>query len=408
MQTAYLTDLEGQWQKFESFCDGSRLVRFEGDQLKLADGVRFVFGGDAIDRGPHGMRIVRVLTDAKLRYGERVVLLAGNRDINKLRLPRELGGHPPSGAPDAVLPFRAGLLRWILERTMGAPSAFEHRRAELSLASRVPDDEEVVESFLGDLAPNGALTRYLAHCQLAYREGRTLFVHGGVGNESLGMVPSLGGFDAVDDLDEWVARLNAWYSAQLQAFVAGALEHDGSPTWQPLVDYQAPSPGMRINPRSVVYARLANEHNDPRLPSPTVVERLCEQGIHRLVVGHMPAGDTPALLRDPARDFELLLADNSHGRVQIGSRVSLDDDAVHIAGEVVLDDESRHRVDFSHGANEPSDIGLHLPNGGPLIKGPLGDSFFTFKALPAYAIEQRRVSPSWRHSELVAPYASLA
>jgi hypothetical protein len=408
MQTAYLTDLEGQWQKFESFCDGNPLVWFDGDQLTLAADARFVFGGDAIDRGPHGMRIVRVLTRAKRRYGDRVVLLAGNRDINKLRLARELRGHPPTGAPDPVLATRSGLLRWIFERTMGAPSAFEHRQSELSQLGRPVEDEEVVESFLGDVTPTGALTRYLTHCQLAYREGRTLFVHGGVGDESLGIVPSRDGFEAVLDLDEWVARLNAWYGAQLQAFVAGALEQDGTPMWQPLVAYQAPSPGMRSNPRSVVYARLANEHNDPRLPSPNAVERLGAQGVRRLVVGHMPAGDTPALLRDPSRGFELLLADNSHGRVQVGSRVSMTDDAVHVAGEVVLDDGSRHRVDYAVAADEPSDVGLHLPNGGPLIKGPIEHSFLTFRALPGYAIEQRRVGVTWRRSDLVVPYrASL-
>lgn len=405
MQTAYLTDLEGQWQKFESFCDGNPLVWFDGDQLTLADDALFVFGGDAIDRGPHGMRIVRVLTRAKRRYGDRVVLLAGNRDINKLRLARELAGHPPSGAPEAALATRPALARWIFERTMGAPSAFEHRRTELSHPGPFPEDEEVVESFLRDVAPNGALTRYLAHCQLAYREGRTLFVHGGVSDESLGIVPSPDGFEAVQELDEWVARLNTWYGAQLQAFVAGALEQDGTPMWQPLVDYQAPRPGMRSNPRSVVYARLANDHNDPRLPLPTVVERLVAQGVRRLVVGHMPAGDTPALLRDPSRGFELLFADNSHGRVQTGSRVSVDDEAVHIAGDVVLDDASRHRVDFSLAADEPSDVGLQLPGDGPLIKGPLEDSFLTFRALPGYAIEQRRVGITWRRSDLVVPYA---
>ena len=45
-----------------------------------------MFGGDAIDRGPGGRRIVRTLLAARRRYGDRVILLAGNRDINKLRL----------------------------------------------------------------------------------------------------------------------------------------------------------------------------------------------------------------------------------------------------------------------------------------------------------------------------------
>jgi hypothetical protein len=47
----------------------------------------------------------------------------------------------------------------------------------------------VVESFLADVAPEGALSQYLAACQLAYRHDRTLFVHGAVTDESLGSVP---------------------------------------------------------------------------------------------------------------------------------------------------------------------------------------------------------------------------
>src|SRR5262249_13025354 len=156
------------------------LVSLDGEDLVLAAGASFVFGGDAIDRGPYGRRIVACLTRAKRRHGERVVLLAGNRDLNKLRLARELRGHPPRKAPEGL----AGgpLLRWIFANTMGAKEAFEHRRSELGGA----DDDAVVESYLEDVAPDGALAEYLRLCQLVHRSGATLFVHGGLGEGSLG------------------------------------------------------------------------------------------------------------------------------------------------------------------------------------------------------------------------------
>jgi hypothetical protein len=86
LRIAYLTDVEGQWSKLESFATGNPFVRLDANgRLLVAPGARFVFGGDAIDRGPASRRIVLVLLEAKRRQPEQVVLLAGNRDINKMR-----------------------------------------------------------------------------------------------------------------------------------------------------------------------------------------------------------------------------------------------------------------------------------------------------------------------------------
>ena len=149
---AYLTDVEGRWDKLASFADRNPLVQLAGDRLRLSDGATFVFGGDAIDRGPAGRRIVDTLLAARREYGERVVLLAGNRDINKLRLRRELDGAPPARTPPALREGPRGeLLRWIFGNTMGAGEAFDHRATEL--ASERPGhsitDEDVVQSYRG-------------------------------------------------------------------------------------------------------------------------------------------------------------------------------------------------------------------------------------------------------------------
>jgi hypothetical protein len=386
MGIAYLTDVEGQWEKVDTFCAGNRLVTLEGDDLVLAEGATFVFGGDAVDRGPHGRRAISCLSRAKRRYGDRVVLLAGNRDINKIRLARELAGHPPARAPHGL--EGGALLRWIFAHTMGAKDAFEHRRAELGAV----DDDAVVQSFLDDVAVDGPLTHYLASCQLAYRSWATLFVHGGLGEESLGAVPGASTKSAkIADVDTWAALLNAWYDEQIAAFVAGAREPDGTPSWEPLIAYQAPLPGRSINPGSVVYGRLADANNDPRLPPAGVVERLRDAGVRRLVVGHTPSGDTPSILRDPARGFELIAADNSYGRVTTGSRILLDDSAAHVSGRAVLDDGRRVEVAFSLALDDDvSPIGLRARDGGYLIKAPLLDGgVLGFRYLPGFTLEQR-------------------
>lgn len=399
MTIAYLTDVEGQWQKIESFCDDNPLVTLAGDRLELADGATFVFGGDAIDRGPDSRRIVSCLGEAKARYRERVVLLAGNRDLNKLRLRRELGGHPHPRAPEEVRRDRAALLRWTLAHTMGAPEAFEHRRAELGGAS----DEDVVESYLADLANDGALTRYLQLCTLAHRDGPTLFTHGGVGEDSLCTVPTPDGTRALRDLDEWIARLDAFYRSQLDAYAAVEIERDGAPGWQPIIDYQRPAPGRRGNPRSVVYSCLSDENNDPYLPAAAVIDRMRGAGVARLVVGHTPSGDTPSVLRDPSRGFTLIVADNNYSRVETASRVAIADDEVRIDGVTVLDDDRRCRVSFTLVDDEPTPLGLRV-GAGPLVKAPLGaEEYLTLRYLPRYVLEQRAVRADALR-ELVAPY----
>ena len=62
---AYLTDVEGMWTRLASFALGNPLVRFDGDRLVVSDGAIFVFGGDAIDRGPDSRRVVATLLEAK-------------------------------------------------------------------------------------------------------------------------------------------------------------------------------------------------------------------------------------------------------------------------------------------------------------------------------------------------------
>ncbi|HZI13013.1 MAG TPA: hypothetical protein VE153_21705 [Myxococcus sp.] len=389
---AYLTDVEGLWQKLASFCQGNPLVSLEdGERLVVRPGATFVFGGDAIDRGPDGRRVVRTLLDAWRRQPSQVVLLAGNRDINKLRLVRELRGHPLARTPPEVRDApRPVLLRWIFEHSMGARGAFDFRKAELARGGVPVSDEDVVDSFLEDLGPGGALREYLTACRLTHRIGKTLFLHGGVHEDSLERVPSRG---RVEGVDAWSEALNGWYREQLQAFAEGRFEEDGRPAWEPVIAYQAPTPGQRINTASVVYGRMANERNHPALPSPGIIETLARAGIHRLVVGHTPSGDCPSLLRE--EDFELLLADNSYGRVEGASRVLLSDDAVHVEGEVKLDDGRLEPLRFQHARGDASGpLGLQLQDTGQLVKGPLqSGEWLLFRALPEFHIEQVAVAP---------------
>lgn len=389
---AYLSDVEGLWEKLTSFCQDNPHVSLVGEQLQVRPGATFVFGGDAIDRGPAGRRVVRVLLEAWRRQPSQVVLLAGNRDINKLRLVRELNGHPPPRMPSEVREApRPVQLRWIFENTMGARGAFAFRHAELASTGTPVTDEEVVDSFLEDLGPGGPLREYLSACRLVHRIGHTLFVHGGVHEHSVGRVPD--SREPVRDVDAWGEALNRWYAEQLEAFAEQRLDSAGSPVWQPLIAYQAPTPGERMNTGSVVYGRMADACNHPTLPSQPLRDTLRHAGIHRVVVGHTPSGDSPAVLR--ARGFELICADNSYGRVEGASQLFLRDDSVYVHGRARLDDGQLEHVRFQLALeDEASWIGRQLVDTGQLVKGPLeSGSWLLFRALPQQRIEQLSLPP---------------
>jgi hypothetical protein len=390
---AYLTDVEGIWEKLASFCQDNPHVSLEaGDRLQVRPGVTFVYGGDAIDRGAAGRRVLRTLLEAWRRQPSQVVLLAGNRDINKLRLVRELNGYPLPRTPAEVRGApRPVLLRWIFENSMGAREAFAFRQAELAGTGTPASDEDVVDSFLEDLGPGGLLRDYLAACRLVHRIGNTLFVHGGVHERSLGQVPSRG---LVEGVDAWAEALNRWYSGQIESFTERRFDREGVPAWEQLIAYQAPVPGTRVNTASVVYGRMADENNHPTLPSEALAAALVRAGIHRLVVGHTPSGDTPSVVR--GEEFELILADNSYGRVEGASQVFIRDDRVYIEGRARLDDGQVEQVRFELGLGEGSDyLGRQLLDTGHLVKGPLeSGGWLLFRALPQRRIEQIPASPA--------------
>lgn len=393
-QIAYLTDVEGRWEKLVTFTLGNPLVSLVDGALVLADGVTFVFGGDAIDRGPDARRFVSLLVAAKRRYAARVVLLAGNRDLNKTRLVTELNGQPHRRAP--AFATRAELLKWTLAQTMGAAKAFEHRATELRESRARFDDEAVVDSFLTDLAAGGDLRALLLSSSLGFRAGATLFVHGGVTAQNFLQLPN--GQPPARSVDEWLARLDEFHRAELARFEAGQ-RPDG------LIKYQSQGPD-KLNQGSVVYARPTDEHGNPQLPERQVVERLLADGIRRVVVGHTPSGDCPAIVRDG--EFELVLADNSYGRIEHGSQLTLSDQQTTVRAVTQLDGGQQAGVAFSLERAEDSPLGLRDRDSGELVKARLdsGD-YLLFRGLPGYQVTQVALSAGALAQRRLEPAAQL-
>jgi hypothetical protein len=264
---------------------------------------------------------------------------------------------------------------------MGAPRAFEHRATELAAAASRCDDDAVVESFLDDIRPDGLLSAYLFGARLAFRAGATLFVHGGVSRENLLAVPD---GSVARDVDGWIAALDRFYADELAAFAAGR-----NPA--ALLAYQAPRPGTHLNQASVVYARPTDDDGNPYLPDREIIRVLRAAGVERVVVGHTPSGDCPAVLRDDG--FELVLGDNSYGRIELGSQLAFSDEVTRVGATVQLDDGTRVRIAYETArAEHGSPLGRRDPDTGQLVKAVIAAGrYLVFRGLPARAVEQLSV-----------------
>ena len=265
VEVGYLTDVEGNLGYFDRWVAQSEVLRYNvAGELELTHPhAYFVYGGDAVDRGDGGCRLLQRLVALKRSAPHRVWLLVGNRDLNKLRLTSELGENEMARDPSAIpgphwdpraptlaeylaatghADSRAERLRYLYLHTLGCPETFELRRREMSLLSgraaegdaKAPSDEEVVEAAVGDVLPGGLLRTYMEHADVAVLLGHTLFVHGSVDARTMRFVPDeqtrfclpTGPQPGrtVDSVDEWCDGLNALLRR-------GLADHAARPYW---------------------------------------------------------------------------------------------------------------------------------------------------------------------------------
>ena len=89
----FCTDIEGDYQFWRKHVElSSVLVAPTANKgyPRLRDGCHFVYGGDATDRGGCDLRVLHELNMLKALWPDRVHLVLGNRDINKMRFLHEL------------------------------------------------------------------------------------------------------------------------------------------------------------------------------------------------------------------------------------------------------------------------------------------------------------------------------
>jgi hypothetical protein len=363
----YLSDLEGDAARMHRILAAHERVRGGPGAYALAPDTVLVHGGDTPDRGPGSLEVRDTLLALADRHPGRVLLCAGNRDVNKLRLVHELGERPTPR-----------LLRTLLADTMNASRAFEFRQQELRARALPHEDADVVASYLEELTPGGAFHELLRRSRLVHRVGGTLFVHGSVTGANFGRVP--GRAAPVRHVDTWVRLLNRWFLAQLDAWAREVEDPpDGRRPGDALLRYVEPAPGSPENAASVVYSRGLGEDGLPALPDAETRRWLRAQGVWRVVVGHTPAGDTPLVVRAPDGSFEVVRADHSRRSDEAPTRLVLTEAATWIRARAGARD-----LDFRLRRGQPSGVGSR---DGPWLRAaPLPRGFLGYRLEPGFRV----------------------
>ena len=250
---------------------------------------------------------------------------------------------------------RVNRLHYLLEHTLGCPNTFRFRRQELALLQNVDEstisDEQVVESFLYEVEdPNGSLRQYLECANVAVIIGNTLFCHGAVDCNTMKYVPRPDTKfenpirkpppgDMIDNVNDWVDALNIYLKQGLE-------DYRCRPYWNKDRTSRGGETLMALQNRPAVWGRsivsncygdggcITSDHatqirTDPERVArevdhplafekvssdpwdATVAQWLLEHKIQRVVVGHKPTADCPAVLSATYHGVEIVSADTS-------------------------------------------------------------------------------------------------
>ncbi len=361
----FVTDLEGRIEPLMQNLEAYGL-RMKGNELDfINEGSRLVFGGDASDRGSHSIEIRRLFSKLKEKYPDRVTLIWGNRDLNKLGLllseyRLEITGKNASrpfydwlakkysidGKSEAELNKLNTAKNRVLYHfeAIGCNNCLENHQIELErIKGKKVSLEQAAKDYLESLRPGGEFYEFLSKGQFAAKFGSTLVVHGQVNGENIGIVPEK--LDKCKSIEEWVKELNRWGESQLtglgRAFSISGRDRQSYNVervhkLRRIVQYADsnwdPSLGLSFsNENSVVYATRNKEKDNYRLPRRDVIDLFRAEGISTLVVGHSPAGNVPLSLT--THDFIQVLGDISYSKKNQGV-VSFDEfGRVHVSGK---------------------------------------------------------------------------
>ncbi|MDF1758106.1 MAG: hypothetical protein P1U74_07390 [Legionellaceae bacterium] len=236
-----------------------------GEYINLPENTSLVFGGDLVD-GKYDEQLLDLLLNTKDICGDRVTLIAGNRDLNKIRWPLEVTDTHPLALVqkesqlsvvdiqktgperDTSLPWvdnnkpifiaflaahyqceisvviekfsvettlqqKIFYAKWMLGNTMGAPFAWRQRAEYLREEKGIeePTDVDIFNSFNSQYDIDGPVFKYLNQAKMIDIRGNTAYMHGGLNEHSFN--PTLNGISySFQSILELQHGLNTWLS----------------------------------------------------------------------------------------------------------------------------------------------------------------------------------------------------
>jgi len=317
-----------------------------------------VFGGDAMDRAAGDLEVLRFLVTQKEKYPDRVTLILGNRDLNKMPLldiAREFERDKDIKA--ATREVKAHL------DGFNARQSYEFRRTSLSQGGIPASDETVTRSFLHEIEKGGLVRRYIELGEIAKVIDNTLFTHGMFTDKNAGRVPGVE--KQVSNIREATRLVNLWAEKQKQDWAAGR-------GGRALLDYQFASETSLVNSH-----HFDADHN--LLPTPeALVQKLRRQGITRIVSGHTPQGSTPMIARQGG--FEVVVGDNSYSPGNKASLIQFRGSETLLAGEL---QDGRKVFSFTK-IGDRTPIGKLIQDGHRVVGHLDTGEYVLFKYLPGY------------------------
>lgn len=254
---------------------------------------------------------------------------------------------------------RVNRLKYMLEHTLGCTETFEFRREELSILSQCSlvdvSDETVLKSFLDEvILPEGTMRLYLELADVVVVIGNTIFVHGAVDEHTMRFVPRDDSkFELptrrpkpakmCNDARQWAESLNSFFKRGLEDFRQ-------RPDWNADRTSRGGEAVLALHLSSCMWGRsvIGNFYGDggvithknarkkhrkvwkecwkhplrfEALSSDPTNYRLAawlkKNGIRRVMVGHRPTGDCPAILSAFINNgVEIASADTSYSDIK--------------------------------------------------------------------------------------------
>jgi len=424
-KTLYMTDFEGSAGSFDSLVEHGEIIIDKDGRPRLVDpSVNIVFGGDLPDRGPDSIRLTKMMSALKEKYPDRVALIWGNREMNKLGLIKDIGSlqeltnsdyraslisklekdgikipNSRSGRDRVLAKYNtsSNQLDWWLSN-QGAQDALKFHKEELekSLRRKISLDDAADDYIKRMMPPNGDFYKYLKQGQIGHIQDGTLFVHGGVNQLNTLRVP--GESKTYSNYNDWIKSLNRWGDSQLnkveslfkkgQADQIGKLNlfRYGDAKWDPTVGKWG---AVIASDQSVIYPIRSKNDGNLRLPDEPTIRGLRRDGISQLVLGHTPAGNVavPLTTND---GFTTIMADTSFSP-QDQSKKFIEISADGIKAEGVLADGTS--ILMETGKKGDSLVGK-VVDGYTIVGKKVDGSYALYRYAPGYKIEEKFLSRS--------------